>query len=121
VRIPLHSRIALALLAAGLAGLTTGCIGLYDNSKKFMNLPATGTDEIDVLKEFGAPDFQATTSDRKVYTYKVRDVKYVVLVGVYSGHDLLVVVKDGKVEETRRVARPSTLAILQPIPWAVAD
>lgn len=99
----------------------TGCIGIYNNSDVFFNPPETGTSELELLKDFGAPDFAETTREGKVYVYKVRDVKYIILVGIYDGHDMVVVMQDGVVVQTRNVQRPKAFTLFQPIPWAVAD
>ena len=54
-------------------------------------------------------------------SYKVRDVQYLVLVGLYKGYDLLVVCRDGRVVESEKITRPNAMTILYPTPWAVAD
>lgn len=100
-----------------------GCVGIYGNTEKFLNEPAIGQQEVDVLTTYGAPDFATTTgNNQRVLMYKVRDVKYFILVGIYSGHDLMVKFDaQGQVQETKRVPRPKTVSILQPLPWAVSE
>jgi len=98
-----------------------GCVGTYNNSDNFLNPPAIGSEEIAVLKELGAPAFSTTAEDQKVYVYKVRDVKYIILVGLYEGYDLVVVCRDGAVIESKRVPRPKAFTLFNPLPWAVAD
>lgn len=115
MRVILLSALAIALL------LNTGCIGIYDNTDLFLNDPAVGSSEVDMLKMYGTPAFATTAEDKKVYTYKVRDVLYIICVGIYKGHDMVVVLRDGDVEEVKKVARPSTFTLFQPLPWAVAD
>ena len=99
----------------------TGCIGLYDNSPLFLNDPAAGMSEADVIKNYGAPAFATSSGSETIYVYKVRKTRYVVLAGVYEGHDLVVRFNNGVVVETHKVANADALAILQPVPWAVTD
>ena len=99
----------------------TGCVGIYDNSARFFNVPKVGTSEVELLKDFGAPSFTTSAGSRKVHVYKVRDVKYIILVGIYEGYDLVVVVQNGRVEETKKVPRASAFTLFTPVPWAVAD
>lgn len=99
-----------------------GCVGIFDNTEKFLNAPQQGLAEAELLETYGFPDFSATLEGGgKVYGYKVRDVKYIILVGLYEGHDLLVTVEGGVVQGTKRVPRSKSLTILQPVPWAVTD
>ena len=98
--------------------LLTGCIGIYNNSASFFNEPEPGMSETDMLRTYGTPAFAGEVQDQTVYTYKVRDNKYIVLVGIYEGHDLVVTCEDGKVTQVSKVKRPQTLTILQPVPWA---
>lgn len=106
---------------AGLLGLSTGCVGIYSNKELFLNEPAVGTSEVDTIKQFGAPDFNVETGANSVFTYKVRDVMYFILFGIYRGYDLVVVFENGLVNETHRVQRPKTVTLFQPVPWAVQD
>ncbi|GAB4315279.1 MAG: hypothetical protein Kow0059_07290 [Candidatus Sumerlaeia bacterium] len=101
--------------------LSSGCFGLYDNTDLFLNDPPIGGGEVDMLKNYGTPAFVANTGDRRVYTYKVRNVMYIICVGLYEGYDMAVVVRDGKVEEVKKVERPTAFTLFQPLPWAVAD
>ncbi|MBN1901999.1 hypothetical protein JW926_11810 [Candidatus Sumerlaeota bacterium] len=106
----------------GVAGaLLTACIGIYDNTENFLNPPGTGKEEISVLTELGTPSLATTVEDKKVYVYKVRDVKYIILVGIYEGYDLVITCRDGLVEESRKVPRPRAFTLFNPVPWAVAD
>ena len=98
----------------------SGCMGFY-NSENFLNPPATGSEEIAVLKELGCPAFSTTVEDQKVYVYRVRNVKYIILVGLYEGYDLVVICRDGMVVDTKKAPRPSTFTLFNPVPWAVAD
>lgn len=110
---------ALLVLAAPL--LLGGCIGIYSNTSKFLNTPREGTTEIELIERYGTPAFSSYVQDRRVYTYKVRDTKYILVAGIYDGYDLVVVCQNGLVTSTSRVERPRALAILNPVPWAVAD
>lgn len=106
----------------GIAGvLLTACIGIYDNTENFLNPPGTGKEELSVLNELGNPSFSTIVEDKKVYVYKVRDVKYIILVGLYEGYDLVITCRDGLVVESRKVPRPSSFTLFSPVPWAVAD
>jgi hypothetical protein len=109
----------LALIALG---LFPGCVGIYDNTGRFMNPPKEGLTEAELITTYGAPDFtNAVEGGAKMYVYKVRDVKYIILVGVYEGYDLVVTVVGGKVKETKQLPRAKSMTLFQPIPWAVAD
>lgn len=108
--------------AAALAVLGAGCIGIYNNTEKFLNQPKEGTSEAELLGTFGLPDFSSPLEGGgKVYGYKVRDVKYIILVGVYEGYDLLFTVQGGALKETKKIARPKAFTLFQPVPWAVSD
>lgn len=99
----------------------TGCVGSYNNTHNFLNPPATGDEELSVLKEFGTPSFATTVEDQKIYTFKVRDVKYMVCIGLYEGYDLVVICRDGMVVETKKVPPPKSFSLFYPVPWAVAE
>jgi hypothetical protein len=115
-------RLAPCGLALLVLGLLPGCVGIYDNTGRFMSPPKEGLTEAELITTYGAPDFtQTVEGGAKMYVYKVRDTKYIVLVGVYDGHDLVVTVVGGKVKETKQIARAKSLALFQPIPWAVTD
>lgn len=110
-----------AALVLGTALGTTGCIGLYNSTGNFLNNPPDGMDEATMLKTYGKPSFATDVEDSKVYIYEVRDNKYIILVGVYDGYDLIVECRDGRVTETSRVQRPKAFALFQPLPWAEAN
>ncbi len=101
--------------------LHVGCVGLYSNTANFMNPPEPGKEVVDMLKEYGIPVFTATVEDQEIYGYRVRDVRYIVLFGSYKGYDLIVVSRDGRVVETKKIQRPQALSLFTPVPWAVAD
>lgn len=101
--------------------LASGCVGIYSNKDRFLNEPRLGESITDVVKAYGAPTFNVDDGSRKLFTYKVREVMYFILVGIYQGHDLVVTFDDDRVVSTQRLPRPKTVTILQPIPWAVAD
>ena len=116
------SRRVLGLLGSiGLLVSASGCVGIYDNSEKFLNDPVVGTSEIDVLKTYATPSFATASGDEKIFSYKVRDTKYIVLVGLYDGYDLIVRMQNGAVSEVHKVQRPKTFAIFNPWAWAVTD
>jgi len=98
-----------------------GCVGTYNNTTNFLNPPDIGTEEITVLKELGSPVFSTVVEDQKVYIYRARNVKYIILVGLYEGFDLVVICRDGMVVESKKVPRPKTFTLFYPTPWAVAD
>ena len=101
--------------------ILSSCMGFYNNTSNFLNPPGIGTEEINVLKELGTPAFSTIVEDQKVYTYRVRDVKYIILIGLYEGYDLVVICRDGMVVESKRVPRPKAFTLFNPLPWAVAD
>lgn len=109
--------------AAALAACATlsGCIGMYSNTSLFYNDPASGMEEVKLIQQYGTPSFSTNIEDRKVYTFKVRDNNYYILLGAYSGYDLVVVCRDGLVVETTRVPRPSAFTLFTPVPWAETD
>ena len=112
-------RMAIRLVAVvGLAATLTGCIGVYNNSDLFTPAPYQGMDELAMLKGYGTPDFTTFVEDQKVYTYKVRDNLYVILVGVYDGYDLVVVCEDGQVRETTKVEAAKRFSLFSPVPWS---
>ena len=99
----------------------TGCLGFYRNTDNFLNLPDAGEEEIKILNELGIPSFSTMVEDKKIYCYRVRNVKYIILVGIYEGYDLIITCRDGTVVESRRVMRPWTFTLFNPVPWAVVD
>jgi hypothetical protein len=106
-----------ALLAATL--LLTGCIGIYDNSDTFFKQPNVGMTESALLQNYGTPSFAGEADGvQKVYTYKVRDHKYIVLVGIYEGYDLVVTCSGGQVLQVDKVMRPKAFTLFNPVPWA---
>ncbi len=103
------------------AVMLAGCIGQYDNSAIFTPGPHEGMDEITLVQTYGTPSWQGFAEDKKLYTWKVRDNTYILVVGVYDGYDLVVTVENGEVSEVTRAPRPKALTILSPLPWAEAD
>lgn len=112
-----RSALGAALMACGIL-FVGGCVGINDNTRTFLNPPAPGMLEIDLLTSFGAPHYAGFAENQKVYIYKVRNHKYIVLVGIYEGYDMVVVCDGGEVTEVVKVERPTTFALLQPMPWA---
>ncbi len=109
--------------AAGLvlAGALSGCVGIYDNSSAFFNPPEPGMAEQAMLEKYGTPAFAMDLENgKRVYTYKVRDNKYIVLVGLYDGYDLVIACEDGEVSKVSRVPRAEAFTLFQPVPWAEA-
>ena len=111
-----HLVLALALLVA-----LTGCVGFYNNSDQFLNPPATGMKELEVLKTYGTPQFASESGGDRILSYKVRDTKYILLFGQYEGYDLIVVFKDGAVVETYKVQIPKVFCLFQPWNWVVTQ
>ncbi len=99
----------------------SGCIGLYDNSKQFLNEPPVGMTEIELIKTYGTPAFATATGTDKILTYRVRDTKYILLYGSYEGYDLVIVLKNGSVVETHKVQLANAFALFQPWPWMVSE
>jgi hypothetical protein len=112
----LFKSLALATLVSGSA-LLSGCMGFYDNTDTFMNGPETGMGEVEMISKYGTPAFAGDADGTQVYTYKVRDSKFIILVGLFDGYDLVVQCKKGKVVDTKRVERASTFTLFQPNLW----
>lgn len=110
-----------AACCATAATLMSGCIGRYDNSAMFSPGPHKGMEEVEMLQNYGTPSWQGFAEDKKIYTWKVRDNTYIIIVGVYEGYDLVVTVENGEVSEVRKAPRPKALTILSPLPWAESD
>ncbi len=109
-----------AFLAAVLAG-ATGCIGIYNNTDLFIGGPHMGMDEKTLIDTYGTPAWQGFVEDKKIYTYKVRDNKYILFLGVYEGYDLVVTVEDGKVKDSKRADIAESFTLFSPLPWAITD
>lgn len=110
-------RMALGVLAAAVLPMT-GCVGIYKNSDRFFNLPATDSPENKLMETYGIPDVVTKQEEKTVYGYKVRDNKYIICVGIYDGFDVLVTCEKGKVVGVTKLQRPQTFTLFQPIPWA---
>lgn len=99
--------------------LATGCVGIYNNSNLFKyNSPTEGMPEIEMLQTYGAPSFATEVGMQKVYIYRVRDNKYIILVGLFDGTDLTVTCEEGKVVKVNRVERPKAFSLFQPWNWS---
>ena len=109
--------------ASCLAGLfivltLTGCIGIYDNRGLFDLPPKEGMEEIEMIRSYGAPDYSDYVEDQKVHVYKVRENRYIILIGLYAGYDLVATCENGVVIDVGRVERPWSFSLFQPVPWA---
>lgn len=96
----------------------SGCIGIYDNSKLFLPSPQVGMTELDLMKQYGTPNYSGFVDDKKVYIYKVRNNQYIVLFGKYEGYDLVLTCDNGQVIDIDRAERGSAFALFNPVPWA---
>lgn len=114
------SRLAAIGLLVGSVFLS-GCIGIYDNSALFFNLPREGTSEGTILRTYGTPDFAGFAENEKIYTYKVRKNQFIILLGMYEGYDMVVTCKNGEVASVDKVIRPKTFSLFYPTPWAEAE
>ena len=115
------SRAVWSTAVAAVLLVSTGCVGIYDNTEMFLNDPPVGMSETDVIKTYGTPSFVSTEGDTKILTYKVRDAKYIVLIGLYDGYDLIVRMQNGSVEETFKVQIPKAFALFSPWYWIVTE
>ncbi|MDX2175479.1 MAG: hypothetical protein SF028_03305 [Candidatus Sumerlaeia bacterium] len=104
-------------IAAAALLLSTGCIGTHSNMSQFLNDPAPGAEELNVLQQYGTPAFAAEVDNHNVYTYKVRENNYFIFIGFYDGYDLVVTCRDGRVVDARRVRGPESFALFQPWQW----
>lgn len=109
--------VGLGLLIVSLSG----CVGLYGNTTRFLQPPTEGMEEIEMIKQYGEPSFSTIVEDQKVYCYKVRDVKYLVVVGIYEGYDLVIVCRDGRVIHIKKIDRNRCFSLFQPVPWAIEE
>lgn len=114
-------RIALMLALAATVTVFGGCFAMYDNTKTFLNQPAEGLSEGDMIRTYGAPAYSGTAENQKIYVYKVRDNKFILIVGVYEGYDLAVTCENGQVAEVSRIERPKALTLFGAIPWAETE
>ncbi len=101
--------------------LLGGCYGNYSNSHLFLNGPDIGQGELNLMRIYGIPNFTTVAEGHKIYGYKVREVNYYGIVGIYEGYDLLITCRDGQVVEHRSVLRPQAVTVFAPPPWAVTD
>ncbi|MCB2156375.1 hypothetical protein KQI84_15990 [bacterium] len=115
---PFARRTIQLIAAAVLAISLTGCIGIYDNSELFRPAPHQGMDELAMLQSYGTPTFTTFVEDQKIYTYKVRENMYIILLGIYDGYDLVVVCEDGRVREITKVDPPKRFSLISPVPWS---
>ncbi len=111
------SLIALAIFAVSL----TGCVSTYSNTQRFSQPPHPGMTELAMLQKFGAPDFMGFVEDQKVYVYKVRDSKYIIAVGQYSGRDLIITVKGGVIKSVEDTPRSQSVTFFYAAPWMGRD
>ncbi len=110
-------RLGLAMVALSLSA----CVGFYGNTTRFLQPPAEGMEEIEMIKQYGEPSFTTVVEDQTVYTYKIRDVKYLVVVGLYEGYDLVIVCRDGRVIEVKKIDRNRSFSLFHPVPWAIEE
>ena len=99
--------------------LLSGCVGFYGNTKRFLQPPTEGMLEIEMIKTYGEPSFSSVVEDQTVYTYRVREVQYIIAAGLYNGYDLIVICRDGRVVEVKKLPRPVSFTVLHPVPWVV--
>lgn len=107
-----------ALALAATMTLLTGCIGINSNADIFFDEVKPGTPEVEMLQAYGTPSFAGFADDQKVYTYKVRNNRYIILLGIYDGYDLVITCEGGQVAEVDKVKRPDTFSLFSPLPWA---
>ncbi len=112
-------KFVMMLMIAGV--MTAGCVGTYSNKARFVQDPKTGMLEADMVRTYGAPAFKTQVENENLYVYKVRDNKYIVLIGLYEGYDIVVTARAGEVKAVDRIARPQTFTLLNPVPWAEAE
>ena len=115
------SSIACILGLAILVFSLSGCIGFYGNTTRFLQPPSEGMEEIEMIKQYGEPSFSTVVEDQTVYSYKIRDVKYLVVVGIYKGYDLVIVCLDGRVIEVKKIDRNQSFSLFHPAPWAIEE
>lgn len=112
---------AITLLCSFAVLSLSGCIGIYDNSKLFQPTPQVGMTELEVLKQYGTPSYSGFVGDNAVYTYKIRDNKYIVLFGMYEGYDLVLTCDNGQVVSIDRAERSNAFTLFNPVPWAESE
>ncbi|MBI1783621.1 hypothetical protein HYR69_00630 [Candidatus Sumerlaeota bacterium] len=114
-------RVAGFATASAFALALTGCISSYSNTARFTQPPHPGMPETEMLQRFGAPDYSGFVEDQKIYVYKVRDSKYIIIVGQYSGRDIVVTAKGGVVRSVQEVPRGECMTFLYAAPWMGHD
>ena len=113
------SSIASILGLAILVFSLSGCIGFYGNTTRFLQLPVEKMGVIEMLQQYGEPSFSTIVEDKTIYTYKVRDVKYIVVVGIYNGYDLVIVCMDGKVDQVKKIGRNQSFSLFHPSLYSI--
>ena len=108
--------LSLTLLAVLLA-TSVGCIGISKNTDRFLNPPTSGMTEVEMVMQFGAPDFSTRSGDKAVYVYKIIDRAYYIVFGYADDLDMVVVLEGGKVKEVKKLKAGTGMAILQPNTW----
>ena len=98
---------------------STGCIGTLKAPDAFLNQPAPGMDEIEMIQTYGMPDYTHTSGDSTVHVYQVNEYYYYIAFGESKEVDMVVLCKDGKVTEVKNVKAGEGMAILQPNTWNV--
>lgn len=109
---------ALSLLVA-LIATSVGCIGITKNTDRFLNPPSPGMTEVETVMNFGAPDFSTRSGDSAVFVYKLIDRAYYVAYGYSDDIDMVVVFKNGKVTEVKKLKASSGMALFQPSTWNI--
>lgn len=112
-----------AMIACGLAFAfsLTGCVSIYSNAKRFDPAPHVGMTEMDLIQNYGAPDYSGFVEDQKIYVYKVRTSKFIIALGQYSGYDMVIMTKGGVIKDTRRLPRGEAVSLIYAAPWMGHD
>ncbi len=114
-------RVMSGLILSSVMLVSSGCIGIYNNSELFLNPVEKGMSEEEILQKYGNPAYSGFAEDKKVYIYEVRNNRYIVAFGQYEGYDLVITCEAGEVIQVDKVQRPESFVLFQPVPWAETD
>ena len=100
---------------------TVGCIGVSSSGDAFLNAPANGMSEIEMIKTYGAPDYTLQSDGTTVHVYNIVDRAHYVLYGYDNSVEMVVICENGKVTETKNTKAGDAMQILWPADYIDAN